>query len=222
MALNTAEQENLAAVRGWWDESGKWLAAALAAAALAWAGWSLWRSDRDAGAEAASDLYEEILELAAAEPGAAADAEDGARVIALAERLRAERPGSVYARYGALFSAARRVEAGDLAGAEADLRWVLDNPGGGLLRGPDEGLVLAATLRLGRVMLARGEPERALSLIGPVDPQTFEAGYAELRGDIFLAMDRRVDARDAYLAARDAGSASGALRLKLDSLAVPQ
>jgi predicted negative regulator of RcsB-dependent stress response len=68
-------------------------------------------------------------------------------------------------------------------------------------------------------MLARGDAERALALVNSVDPKTFEAGYTELRGDVYLALGRSSDARDAYLAAQEAGSQSEALRMKLDNLA---
>jgi predicted negative regulator of RcsB-dependent stress response len=96
---------------------------------------------------------------------------------------------------------------------------VIDNPGGGLFSEPDEGLLLTANLRLGRVILAQGDAQRALDLVNGVDPKTFEAGFSELRGDIYLALDREADARDAFLAAQEAGSQSEALRMKLDNLA---
>ena len=48
----------------------------------------------------------------------------------------------------------------------------------------------------------------------------FDAGFSELRGDIYMAMGRKVDAHDAYIAAQEAGSNSDALRMKLDDLAV--
>ena len=49
-------------------------------------------------------------------------------------------------------------------------------------------------------------------------PGAFDAGYAELRGDIYSALDRNVDARESYLAAQQAGSASEILQLKLSEL----
>ena len=82
----------------------------------------------------------------------------------------------------------------------------------------DPALLLTAQLRLGRVILARGEADRALSLINGIDPGPFEADFAELRGDIYLALRQTVDARDSYLAARGAGSTSPSLTMKLDEL----
>jgi predicted negative regulator of RcsB-dependent stress response len=51
-----------------------------------------------------------------------------------------------------------------------------------------------------------------------VIPGPFEAGYSELRGDIYFALGRNVDARESYLAAQQAGSASDILQLKLSQL----
>jgi predicted negative regulator of RcsB-dependent stress response len=55
-------------------------------------------------------------------------------------------------------------------------------------------------------------------LVNSIDPKTFEAGFAELRGDIYASMGRIVDARDAYIAAQEAGSNADGLRMKLDDL----
>ncbi len=216
MAISAAEEENIEALRRWWDEHGKFLLLIAVVAAAGYGGWNLWRQSSAAGSEAASDLYEAILE--AVEPADAALEPDAAPVIDLAARLRQEHPDSMYARYGALYSAQQSVRQGDLAAAEEALRWVVDNASTSILQRADEGLVLTATLRLGRVILARGDPERALLLVNSVDPRSFEPGFHELRGDIYLALDRPEAARDSWLAAQDAGSASDVLRLKIENL----
>ncbi len=216
MAISAAEEENIEALRRWWDENGKFLLLVVVVAASAWGGWSFWSQSSASGREAASDIYEEIL--AAAQPADAAAEPDAAAVIDLARQLREDHPNSIYARYGALFSAAMSVRQGELAAAEESLAWVVENASTSIIQGADEGLVLAANLRLGRVILARGEPDRALALVNGIDPGDFEPGFHELRGDIYAALGRPEDARESWLAARDAGSASGGLRLKLENL----
>ncbi|MCY4016701.1 MAG: tetratricopeptide repeat protein [Gammaproteobacteria bacterium] len=217
MAISAAEEENIEALRRWWDENGKAIVLVVVLAASGYGGWTFWQQSSASGREAASDLYEEII--AATQPEDPAAAPDSAAIIELAGRLMAEHENSAYARYAALFSAQQSVRLGDLAAAEAALRWIVDNPASGLLRPADEGLALIASLRLGRVILARGDPERALALVNSVDPRSFEPGFHELRGDIYLALGRPEDARESWLAARDAGaSASDALRLKLENL----
>lgn len=218
MALQAAEEETIEALKKWWQENGKGLVLAAVAVFAGVTGWLVWDNSTASQAESASDLYEEILSLSLVEEGAAIADADSARIITLAEQLRADHPASVYAKFASLFSAQQQVSAGDLAAAEADLQWILDNPGLGIMAEVDEGLILTASLRLGRVILAQGDAERALALVNNLDPQSFEGGFGELRGDIYVALGRIVDARDAYVAAQQSGSSSDGLRMKLDNL----
>lgn len=219
MAIHAAEEETLEALKTWWHENGKRLLSMAIVILAGFTGWLFWQNAQTGAAEASSNLYEEILTLAfSVEEGEMVGAEDSQQIISLAEQLMTEHEQTIYARYAALFAAQQHVQQGDIAAATSALQWVVDNPLSGLFVESDPGLELVATLRLGRLKLAQGDPEQALTLINGVDPQNFEAGYAELRGDIYLSLDRVVDARDAYIAAQQAGSNSEALRMKLQSL----
>lgn len=218
MALHAAEEESIEALKKWWDENGKRLLLIVITAFGAYGGWLFWQNTQATNAAAASELYEQILDLNVTEPGVAITEADRARILMVSEELRAEYAGSVYALFGALFAAQQQVAADDLDGAEDSLQWVLDNQRQGWFSQTDEGLILVTNLRLGRVILAKGEPERALNLVNSVAPKSFEAGFSELRGDIYAAMGRMINARDAYIAAQEAGSNSDALRMKLGNL----
>ena len=219
MALNAAEEESIEALKKWWDENGKPLLFFVICVIGGYGAWLLWQNSQATDAETASDLYEEVLSLAISEPGLPVTEQESLRILELFDRLKVDYSGSVYALYGALFAAQQLVNANDLDAAEDSLQWVLDNQRNGLFSQTDEGLILTTNLRLGRVILAKGESERALNLVNGIDPKTFEAGFAELRGDIYVTMGRIVDARDAYIAAQQAGSSNDGLRMKLDDLA---
>ena len=219
MALNAAEEESIEALKKWWDENGKPLLFFVICVIGGYGAWLLWQNSQATDAETASDLYEEVLSLAIPEPGLPVTEQESLRILELFDRLKVDYSGSVYALYGALFAAQQLVNANDLDAAEDSLQWVLDNQRNGLFSQTDEGLILTTNLRLGRVILAKGESERALNLVNGIDPKTFEAGFAELRGDIYVTMGRIVDARDAYIAAQQAGSSNDGLRMKLDDLA---
>ena len=219
MALDAAEEENIEALKKWWDENGKPLLFFVICVIGGYGAWLLWQNSRATDAETASDLYEEVLSLAISEPGLPVTEQESLRILELFDRLKVDYSGSVYALYGALFAAQQLVNANDLDAAEDSLQWVLDNQQNGLFSQTDEGLILTTNLRLGRVILAKGESERALNLVNGIDPKAFEAGFAELRGDIYVTMGRIVDARDAYIAAQQAGSSNDGLRMKLDDLA---
>lgn len=218
MALDAAEEESIEAIKKWWHENWKQLALLVVIGFPGYFGWQLWQNSQATEAEIASDLYEEVLSLAISEPGAPVTEQESLRILDLFELLKADYPSSVYALYGALFAAQQSVNASDLGAAEESLQWILDNRQDSLFSRTDEGLILTANLRLGRVILAKGESERALNLVNSIDPKTFEAGFAELRGDIYATMGRIVDARDAYIAAQEAGSNTEGLRMKLDDL----
>ncbi|MDD9894454.1 MAG: tetratricopeptide repeat protein [Gammaproteobacteria bacterium] len=218
MALNAAEEETIESLKKWWEENGKQLLLTVIAVLAGYTSWLLWTNSQSSAAESASDMYEEILALAIPEPGVAVTEDERANIVLLSDRLIAEHTGTVYAQYGALYAAQQHVADNDLAAAEASLQWVIDNPRSGLFTAEDEGLMLSASLRLARVVLAQGEAERALSIVNNLDPKAYEAGFAELRGDIYVAMGRPLDARDSYVAAQQAGSGSDSLRMKLDEL----
>lgn len=220
MALNAAEEENIEALKKWWEDNGTLLSTVVVTVALVWGGWTFWQNSQVASVSAASDRYEEILSLVAGGPGAEVSEADRNRIIAIADELKNDYGDSVYALYGALFAAQQAVNGDDLEGAEAQLRWLLANVPDGLFSRADQGLVLTANLRLGRVLLAQGEAQQALDLIDSLDPGPFEAEFAELRGDVYVAQGRPVDARDAYTTAlQTAGAANSFLQMKLDELA---
>ncbi len=218
MALQASEEETIENLKNWWNESGKRLVLIGVALLVAYLSFLLLQNSKISTLEVASDLYEEVLSNAVLEPGTFPDEEQSARIIELSAQLKEEHSASIYAQFASLFSAQQLVRNGDLNGAEISLQWVLDNQEDGLFSTRDDGLVLATSLRLGRVILAKGEAERALTFVNGVDPKTFESGFAELRGDIYVAMDRFVDAREAYIAAQQSGSVSDVLRMKLDDL----
>jgi predicted negative regulator of RcsB-dependent stress response len=78
-----------------------------------------------------------------------------------------------------------------------------------------------AALRLASVLLDDKDPNAALKALEGNPHPGFESLYAAQRGDIFMAQDKRVEARAAYKAAlekAEAGPLREGLRLKLEAL----
>lgn len=203
------EEEQVEALRRWWNENGRSTVAAVIVALAAGFGWQGWQSHQQAQREQASDAYQALLQ-ALGQPGSPQQSPG----VELAEQLKAEYSSSTYAQFAALHLAALAVNQGDLAEAEAQLRWVL----GKASRGSDTALV--AQLRLARVVAAKGETEQALSILAQ-DSGSFHASYAAARGDILLAAGRDEEARDAYNQALSQGGMGvnlPALQQKLQSL----
>ena len=218
MTLNAAEEESIEAIKKWWDENGKQLIAAVIVVFGGYGGWSLWQNTELVASQMASDLYEEILEISVVEAGDSTTEQERSDIVRIANELMEFHSESVYAQYGALFASQQHVINNNLDAAEAALDWILENPQSSMFGSEDQGLILTVTLRLARIVLSKGDAERALGIVNSVIPGSFEAGYAELRGDIYSALGRYVDARDSYVAAQQAGSVSEVLQLKLSEL----
>ena len=206
------EDEQVEALKRWWDENGRSTIAAIVLALIAGFGWQAWK-DFDQGQQvAASDLYQSLLQAVSA------PTDNAAAVRQVAAQLKSEFGGSTYAQFAALHLARLAVTDGDLAAAEAELRWVLAKA--------DSGSDIAdiTQLRLARVLAAQGNTDQALSILAQGEGGTYAASYAMARGDVLLGLDRRDEARAAYTEARAlAGAEGGApplstLEQKLQSL----
>jgi predicted negative regulator of RcsB-dependent stress response len=94
-------------------------------------------------------------------------------------------------------------------------------------QGHPKALRVIARERLARLLLDQGQAAQALDVIqGETELAGFEARYAESRGDILFALDRKQEAVAAYQEALDTLEAGvgdrGTLELKLESLGVKQ
>ncbi len=218
MALSAAEEESIDAIKRWWNESGRQIALGIAAVALVYFGWQFWQNSQTQASAQASAVYDRLSALAVAAPGEMISEEARTQAEELIATLKSEHGDSVYALYGALFGARLAVENDDLAGAQQELEWLLANTRSGLFGSTDETLVQLAQLRLGRVLLASDQTERALTLISGVSEGSLQAEFEELRGDIYLAQGQRDEALRAYQTAADLGSANPVLQMKISEL----
>lgn len=203
------EEEQLERIKEWWLRNGKPLLMGGGLALVLALGWQFWQQRQLQEAEAASVLYQQFLNASYM-----GESEPLAELVKLAGRLKNEHPGSHYSQYAGLFLARAAVESGRLDEAARELRLVVDQPASTVLEE-------LARQRLARVLAAQGKPQQALDLLRPEAPSEFLALRQELQGDLLLQLDRRAEAREAYLKARAAqpSNISSSLQLKLDNLA---
>jgi predicted negative regulator of RcsB-dependent stress response len=218
VAFSTEEEETLDTIKRWWNESGKSFALGIIVFGVGYLGWMQWQNMQTTASAAASDIYEELGVTVVLGPGVQLTDDTVANAKQLILQLKEDHGNSVYALYGALFGARLAVDDRDLDTAESELQWLLDNANTGFIAPTDESLIITAKLRLARVMLAKGEAQRALDLLTTVTPGAFEAEYGEIRGDVFVALERFSEARASYEVAREAGSTSDTLQMKLDDI----
>lgn len=183
------EEEQVEAIRRWWDENGRSTLVTIVLVLAGVFGWQGWQRYSDERATTASDVYQQLLEVSsAAEPDGAASAE----LERLAGVLRSDFAGTVYARFAALQLASAAVAEGDLETAETELRWVLSKASSG------SEIASVAQLRLARVLAAAGDTGQALGLLEAGGSGDYRAAYALARGDVLAAAQRNEEALEAY------------------------
>jgi predicted negative regulator of RcsB-dependent stress response len=202
------EDEQVEALKRWWNEYGRAVLAGLAIALVLAFGWRAWVSYRSGQSEKASAEYEQML--AAVQSGALEKADKIGRHVV------GEFESTPYAPLASLYLAKIAVGRGELPAAEAHLRWALDNA-------KMPGVKNTARLRLARVLLAQNKPKEALALLEGAEAGGFEAAYAEAKGDIYAATGERAKALDAYQRALTGyvsqPTKQSLLKMKIDDLA---
>lgn len=185
-ALDLEEQEQLSAIKAWWNQWGNlitWAVIAVSVAVIGMQGWNMYSRSQSAKASAVYDALQE-----------AALGGDLKKTREAAGELIEHYGSSQYAALGALLSAKVHVEKGDTKTASAQLEWVKD-------KAADPVMQDLARLRLAYVMIEEQAFDDAAKLLdGKVDP-ALAARFMEARGDIHLMRDQRNEARDAYQSA---------------------
>jgi len=208
MAYDLEEQEKFDALRAWWERYGTLIAIVVfvgVAVVVGWRGWQWYQGHQAAQAMG----YFEALETATATQ----DQDSTARIKAASETLRKEFPSSGYTTRGLLIAAQALEQREDLDGAREQLQWVAQNSN-------DPALAPLARLRLAGILLEQKQYDQALAQLKDA-PKSFEALFADRRGDIFAAQGDTAQARAAWeaalaeLAAQPVGQI---IQLKIDAL----
>ena len=201
------EDEQVAAVKQWWDENGKFVIGAVVLAIAGNFGWTAYKDNKAATEAVQSDAFQKVIE--------ASQGDDLDALLAVASNVQTSNPGSEYAQLATLFAAKALVEKGELEQAAAQLQGVLnavtiDQPTGA-----------EARLRLAGLQLAMNQTDEALSLASQSYPAAYQARALEVQGDALLAQGDRAGAKAAYQQAQNAegGNALPLLTYKLNELA---
>jgi predicted negative regulator of RcsB-dependent stress response len=217
VADHITEEEQIEALKRWWDENGKQVVLAIVLTVGGYFGWQAWTDHVDDQTAAASLVYQEMLDnMDGAVPGDTLGADKQAEISLLAETLKQDYSNTQYAFYAALIKAKLAVESTDLTAAAVELQWAMDNA--------DETVnENIARLRLARVEAAAGNLDTALQLVQGVDAGELKSAFDEAKGDFYQQQGNAGAAYSAYEAAMmsiDAGnsSASQLLQLKISQV----
>ena len=189
------EQERIAELKAWWEDNRWYVAGAIVAAILVFAGWRGWQWWTVRQAEEAATLFKPVAE---------APKDDEAKLTQAAKPLIDRYPGSYFASEAQLAVARAAFDAGHLDEARTRLAWVLDR-GAAEHRG-------VARLRLAAVALDQKKYDEALKLLDGNKDEAFAPLAADLRGDVMLAQGRLDEARAAYKLAVDKAGPTNPVR----------
>ncbi len=206
MDVTRTEEEQIEALKKWWSDNGWALVGGVVIGLGAIFGWRGWQNHQALQAEAASDIYVDlVVEMREQrfEP---------ARKFA--EQLIQDYDSTSYALFATLMLAKIETEAGNTEAAIKHLQTVMNETG-------EDALKQIARVRLARLLLNSGKPDEALALLEAGKPGKFSVAYQELKGDIYIRLGRKDDAHAAYqtaLAAVKTNIKEGSLlQLKFDN-----
>jgi len=205
--LYNSEQEQVEALKAWWDKNGRSVIVAIIVVLLGVFGWKSWQQNQNAQAENASAVLQKMMDAMGSNPDAAMEA--GRSIVG-------NHAGTIYSVMASMAMARISVEKGELDVAAAHLRAALNEA-------KQTELKELARMRLSRVLLAQGKADEALRELQLGEPGVYKAAYDEVRGDILLAQGKRSEARNAYTNAlagyNDSPEKKELIQLKLDDLA---
>lgn len=206
MAIHDTEEEQIAAIKKWWQANGTSVIVGAVAGISIIGGWNYWQTYQQDQAIQTSSLFETLL--------VNVDEKKSEEAEKINTQIVNQNATSVYATLSRLFIAKTKVQQGDLAAAKNILESLMHEAYSAELRN-------IARIRLVKILQALGENEQGLQLIAetnPADIDAFAASYDELSGDIYVALDRLDAARTAYKSAVSSGEASPLLALKMNDI----
>ena len=209
MDLNLVEDDEQEKARKWWKENRAPIISGVVLGLSIIIGFNWWDAYKTSRGEAASVLYQEMIQNDA----------DGNRVAVTASKVGQqiidEYGDTAYSGKAALILARIAYDNKDIDGAREKLNWAIENS-------KQFETLHTARLRLATILMVEKNFEEALDLLSVENMQGFESHYYEMRGDIYLSLEQPGKARDAYRAAID-GLSPGSmyepvLKMKLDAI----
>lgn len=199
------EEQQIEALKKWWNNNATSLILGLGIGALSLGGWSYYVKAENEHRIQASDIYISIAKQVEANN---VDDEN----IIKADQLVKEYADTPYAALSSLTLAAYEYNRSNIDEAISRLHWASEHA-------QEEEIKHIARLRLANILVSQKKYDDALVWLFSKHPAAFNARYEELKGDVFVAKGEIEQARIAYdKAIEQSGSTSRWLRLKRQDL----
>lgn len=181
--LDLQEQEQVDALKAFWQQYGNLITWALVAALLVYAGitgWQWWQREQAGHAGAMFDEFERV-----------ANAGDLDKTMRVWADLKERYPRTAYAQQAAMLTAKLQLDKGKSDDARASLTWVIEHA-------VEDDYKALARLRLAALLLDAKQYDDALKLLDAVPAGPYAALAADRRGDVLMAQGKKDAARAAY------------------------
>lgn len=205
MEIYQTEEQQVEAIKGYWEKNGNMIIAGIALGFAGFIGFNVYKDNKLDNELAVSDNYQALVE---------SSVKDKANFSENAKKFLNENSATSYASLTALALAKEAAAEKDWQSAEAQLLLAVNSA-------PSDGIKGIASLRLARVQIQQDKYEPALATLAKPLPESFSAEVEEIKGDVYLLQNKAELARNAYQAAIAAGGLtnSPSLQMKLDDLA---
>jgi predicted negative regulator of RcsB-dependent stress response len=206
--LNHDEQEEIDKLKSIWQRYGSFMIVMLVLAVGTAAGFQWWQQHQLSKASQAETLYAALQGMQQSGQTAAA--------TTLADALCTRYPGSAYAARGQLAAGSSDIAAHQIAPAMKAFQWALDHSKESSVRD-------IASLRLAGLQLDQHQAALALTLLNVPHDEQYANLFDELKGDAYVTLNQRDQARAAYQIALEKLPADSAYRqiveIKLNAIA---
>ena len=181
--LDLEEQEQLDELKHFWKQYGNvitWILIAVLAVFAGWNGYQYWQRSQASQAAALLDEVEKSIRTG-----------DAAKIQRSFGEMKERFASTSYAHQAALLVSKSLFELGQLDGAKEALLWTAE-------KSTDEGYASLAKLRIAGMLIEAKRFDEALkALEGKISP-SFDAMVMDRKGDIYMALGKKSEAKDAY------------------------
>lgn len=208
MSVYMTEEEQLEAIKKWWQRYSTLITVILSVILLGLSSYKYWLWHQEKVNAQASNAYEHLM--------VAFSNHDNKSVKAYANQLITDYGNSVYAHAARLTLAKQFVTHEHLDKAKEMLEFVAENS-------PMEALKQVAKIRIARLLVAQKNYDKALLELSSIDDSAYMPVVNELKGDIFAATGKYQQAigsyKEAITAVRTQGIGNLYLEMKTNELA---
>ena len=223
MEAYTTEDEQLAAIKKWFQENSRWIVMAVGVFLLVFFGKKFIENQQIQKSQAVFSSYQEVTELRSKFLDLPEETSEENRTTSLNAYLKAldelKDTSSQHqlTELAVLSAAAVFVNEKDYDAAETELRWLLD-------KGVADEIQDLVNLRLGQVLLQKSQYDEAASILEGIvgEDHGYQQRVLELLGDVYVLQGKKAKALEVYtqsMAKMSATSSNTALLWKIDDLA---